>query len=139
MGFSRQEYWSGLALPSPDIKTGATEIQGIWGDQWTIMNNYTPTNLTLRRNGQISRNIQNIEPTKIESRRNRWHFPGDPVVKTSPSNAGVVGQSLIWELRSHMPHVKKTQNIKQKQYCKRLNKNFKNAPNQTNLLKSYIN
>ena len=32
------------------------------------MNNYMPTNLTTWRNGQLSRDIQ---PTKIESRRNR--------------------------------------------------------------------
>ena len=61
--------------------------------------------------------------------RNRWHFPGDPVVKTSPSNAGVVGQSLIWELRSHMPHVKKKYiYIKQKQYCNKFKKDFKSSP-----------
>ena len=29
-------------------------------------------------------------------------FPGGPVVKTSPSNAGVWVQSLVGELRSHM-------------------------------------
>ena len=30
-------------------------------------------------------------------------FPGDPVVKISPSNAGLQVQSLARELRSHMP------------------------------------
>jgi len=29
-------------------------------------------------------------------------FPGGPVVKNSPSNAGGVVQSLVRELRSHM-------------------------------------
>ena len=31
-------------------------------------------------------------------------FPGDPVVGISPSNAGSAVQSLVCELRSHMPH-----------------------------------
>ena len=37
---------------------------------------------------------------------------GGPVVKTSPSNAGVLIWSLVKELRSHMPTSKK--NTKQK-------------------------
>ena len=36
-----------------------------------------------------------------------WDFPGHPMVKTSPSNAEVVGLIPGWELRSHMPCVKK--------------------------------
>ena len=56
-------------------------------------------------------------------------FPGDPV-KTSPSNAGVAGGSLVSKLRSHMPHGQKSQNIKQKQYCNKFNKDFKNGPHQ---------
>ena len=48
-------------------------------------------------------------------------FSGSPGVKTSPSNAGGAG-------RSHMPHSQKNQNIKkQKQYCNKFNKNFKNG------------
>ena len=30
-----------------------------------------------------------------------WDFPGGPVVKNSPSNAGDTVQSLVGELRSH--------------------------------------
>ena len=38
-----------------------------------------------------------------------WDFPGSPVVKTPPSNAVRAGrvvrvQSLVKELRVHMPH-----------------------------------
>ena len=55
-------------------------------------------------------------------------FPGGPVVKTSPSNAKRVWvRSLVGELRSHMPHGQKNQNIKQKQYCNKFNKDFKNC------------
>ena len=43
---------------------------------------------------------------------------------------GVQVWSLVKELRSHMPHGKKEpkkqkKNIKQKQYCNKLNKDFK--------------
>ena len=33
---------------------------------------------------------------------------GGPVVKTLSSNAGVQVRSLVWELRSYMPHGQKT-------------------------------
>ena len=54
-----------------------------------------------------------------------WDFPGDPVVKTSPSNAGGVGSFPGWGAK--IPHASqpKTQNIKQKQYCNKFNKDFK--------------
>ena len=52
-------------------------------------------------------------------------FPGGPVVKTSPSNVGVRVWSLVGELRSHMPRGQKNQNIKQKQYCNKFNKDLK--------------
>ena len=46
-------------------------------------------------------------------------FPGGPVVKTSPSNAGqgVQVQPLVREIRSHMPCSQKKQNIKWKSHC----------------------
>ena len=51
-------------------------------------------------------------------------FPGDTVVKTSPSNAGGVG--LIPGQGPKIPHAPwpKNQNIKQKQYCHKFNKYF---------------
>ena len=41
-----------------------------------------------------------------------WDFPGDPVAKTSPSNVVVWVQSLVGELRSHMPRGQKTKKTK---------------------------
>ena len=38
---------------------------------------------------------------------------------------GVRVRSLVGELRSHMPCSQKNQNIKQKQYCHKFNKDFK--------------
>ena len=35
-------------------------------------------------------------------------FPGYPVIKTSPSNAGAWVQSLVRELRYHMPQGQKS-------------------------------
>ena len=63
-----------------------------------------------------------------------WHnnnnrdLPGSPVVKTSPSNARVVG--LIPGRRAKISHASrpKNQNIKQKQYCNKFNTDFKNGP-----------
>ena len=55
---------------------------------------------------------------------------GSPVVKTLPSNAGSVG-SIPGEEAKIDPTclvAKKTQNIKQKQYGDKFNKDFKNGP-----------
>ena len=46
---------------------------------------------------------------------------------------GIQVQSLVQDLRSHIGA--STQNIKQKQYCNKFNKNFKNGPHQQNLKK----
>ena len=59
-------------------------------------------------------------------------FPGNPVVKTLLSNAGAQIRSLAGKLRSHMPRGLKKQNIKQKQYCNKFNKDFEDGPHQTN-------
>ena len=51
-------------------------------------------------------------------------FPGGPVVKTLPSNAGGVDSIPGWG--ADIPHTSgpKKQNIKQKQYCNKFNKDF---------------
>ena len=58
-------------------------------------------------------------------------FPGDPVVKTSPPNAGSAGS--IPDQRAKIPHVlwPKKQNIKQKQYCKKFNKDLRKGSTST--------
>ena len=56
-------------------------------------------------------------------------FFGSPVVKTLPSSEGGVG--LIPDPGGKIPHASwpKNQNIKQKPYCKKFNKDFKkNTP-----------
>ena len=62
-----------------------------------------------------------------------WDFPGSPVVKTSPSSAGGAGSIPGWGAK--MPHASqpKNQNTKQKQYCNKFNKGFKNGPHQKNV------
>ena len=57
-------------------------------------------------------------------------FPRDTVVKTSPSNAG--GAGLIPGRETKIPHAlqPKNQNIEQKQYCNKFNKDFKHGPHQ---------
>ena len=52
------------------------------------------------------------------------------MVKTSPSNAEGAGLIPVWGAK--IPHAlqPKYQNIKQKQYCNKFNKDFKNGPHQ---------
>ena len=54
-------------------------------------------------------------------------FPGSPVVKTMPSNAGGAGSIPGWGAK--IPHASwpKNQNIKKNQHCNKFNKNFKNG------------
>ena len=55
-------------------------------------------------------------------------FPCDPVVKILPAHAG--GAALIPSWETEVPHAlwPKNQNIKQKQCCNKINKDFKNGP-----------
>ena len=64
------------------------------------------------------------------SKESDWDFLGSPVVKTLPSNAG--GAGSIPGRGAKLPRASqpKTQNIKQKQYCNKFNKDFKNGPHQ---------
>ena len=63
------------------------------------------------------------------STKNLWGFPGGPVVKTLPSNAGGAG-SIPSQGAKTTPWlmVKNTDHKQQKQYCKQFNKDFKNGP-----------
>ena len=65
-----------------------------------------------------------------------WEFCGGPVVKTLPYNGGGVG-SIPGQL-AKKPYAlwPKKQNIKNKQYCNKLNKDFKNSPHEKNLLEN---
>ena len=66
------------------------------------------------------------------------NFPGAPVAKTSPSNAGGTGLIPGWGAR--IPHASwpKNQNMRQKQCCSRFNKDFENGPLKKNLLKKWV-
>ena len=69
-------------------------------------------------------------------------FPGDPEVKTSPSNAEGVGFIPDWGAKIHMPHgqkTKKKKKKKKKQFCNKFNKDFKNGPHQKKSLKMLNN
>ena len=52
-------------------------------------------------------------------------FPGSPVVKTLPSNAGGMGSIPGWGDKIHYALQPQTQNIKEKQYGYKFNKYFK--------------
>ena len=57
-------------------------------------------------------------------------FPGGPAVETPPSAAGWEGAGFICGQGAKIPRAfwPKTQNMKQKQYGNKFNKDFKNGP-----------
>ena len=55
-----------------------------------------------------------------------WDFPDCTVVKTSPSNAG--GAGLTSGQGAKIPHASPKNTLKQKRYCNKFNKDFKNGP-----------
>ena len=59
--------------------------------------------------------------------RNFGDFPGGPGVKTSPSNAGGAGLIPGWGVKIPLASWPKIQNMKQKKYCNKLDKDFKNS------------
>ena len=71
-----------------------------------------------------------LDYTWTPSEPRTWNFPGSPVVKTSPSNAG--SASLIPGQRTKIPYASqpKKQSVKEKDYCNKFNKDFKNGPHQ---------
>ena len=62
-------------------------------------------------------------------------FPEGPVVKTSPSNAKGEGSVPDWEAKTLHASSPKTQSVKQKQYCNKFSKDFKNGPHPKKFLK----
>ena len=57
------------------------------------------------------------------------------MVKTLPSNAGGVGSIPAGDAKSPYASWPKDQTIKQKQYCNKFNKDFKNGPHQEKIVK----
>ena len=65
----------------------------------------------------------------LRRRKQGGDFPGGLVVKTSPLSVGSRG-SIPGQVRAKIPHATqaKNKNRKQKQYCNKFNKDFKNGP-----------
>ena len=74
--------------------------------------------------------FESLSVKNIKSIQHSLDCPDGPVVKTSSSKAGGVG--LIPGRGDKILHTSwpKNQNIKQKQYCNKFNKDFKNGPHQ---------
>ena len=75
----------------------------------------------------IHEEFVNITPKAWTIRNYKGDFPGSPVVKTLPSNAGGVGSIPGWGAK--MPHSSWPKK-KKKYYCNKFNKDFKNGPHQ---------
>lgn len=75
--------------------------------------------------------LQHVKAGKEEGifKRHREQTSWQTSVKSLPSSAGIWFHS--W-LGSHIPHAwwPKNQNVKQKQYCNKSNKEFKNGPHE---------
>ena len=156
MGFSRQEYWSGLPFPSPgDLPSPGIEpaSPAFVGELFTTeppgkplakvgfsqtssclmgqMRSRTPPYLFhAPRSGSCiwrSGPSCSVLVHDILSQVGKPRdFPGGPVVK--PSKAEDVGPTPGQGAK--IPHAPwpKTQNIKQKRYCYSFNKDFQNGP-----------
>ena len=57
-----------------------------------------------------------------------WDFPYGPVVENKPSNVGGAGSIPGWGAKMPQALWPRNQNIKQKQYCNKFNKDHKNGP-----------
>ena len=66
-----------------------------------------------------------------------WDFPGGLVAKTS-SNARGMGLILGWGTKIPRATQPKNQNIKQKQYCNKVYKGFKNGSHNKNAPESAL-
>ena len=85
----------------------------------------------LRRRSYKRNKLEQSLPLSVSSACQKMDvrdFPGNPVVKTSPSNSrGMQVQFLVRELEFQVPLGQKTKTQKQKQYCNKSNKDFKNG------------
>ena len=95
--------------------TSPSSVRGFWGRMDIYMYGWVPSLFTWNYHNIVNRLYPNTKQ-KVKKK------------KTLPSNAGCVGS--IRELKPHMLHGQKNQNIKQKQYHNKFNKYFKNDPHQ---------
>ena len=95
-----------------------------------------------RRNDKALEFTHNLKPSRgpaekkkrgknFISKQGHSDFPGRPAVKTPCFRCRGAGLTAGW--RRKIPHA--NQNIKQKQYCNKFNKDFKNGPHQKVLKK----
>ena len=79
-----------------------------------------------------------MEEQRMARKCEQRDFPAGPVVKTLASKAGGVGLIPgrgakilhVWKPKKKQKKNQKTKTIKQKQYCNKFNKDFKNRPHQ---------
>ena len=80
-----------------------------------------------QRTPKASKNKERKKFTKKKKKKTDGDFSGGPAVKISPSSAGGAGSGSIPGQGAKIPHASQTrnQNIKQKQYCNKFNKDLK--------------
>ena len=72
----------------------------------------------------------------VPALRTGQDVPGGSVVRTPHPNAGSAGLIPDWETKIPQALGPKEQNIKQKRYCNKFNKDLKNGPHPKNILKN---
>ena len=109
VGFSRQESWSRLLCPAPrDLPNPGTELTSLMSPG--LAGRFFTSSATWEAHETVQGNI--IVQFKNGCYRD---FLGNPVVKTSPPNAGIAGSIPGQGARISHAWGPKTQNIKQ--YC----------------------
>ena len=139
MKFSRQEYWSGLPFPPP----GDLPHPGIEPASAALQTDSSPLcqgplcDYHLTKSSQAARDARTEQQSKGSTQQHQPQqrtkalkgkyrdSPDSPVVKTSPSNAGGAGSIPSQGAKNPYALWPRNQNIKQKRYCNKFNKDFK--------------
>ena len=100
--------WGGSLL-SKDREMLCVAVAWGWGGLWGAWGGCKswPWALNARLCSRILLLVVKSE-TETRKRGDCWDFPGGPVVKTLPFNAGGLGSIPGWGTRSHMPQSQKT-------------------------------
>ena len=111
------------ASPSASSTMGQLSSQGIHWLGYLSPDSSHSVHLLLPQRLSELRPVTGKFQGQVIFKRKKTGFPGGSAVKTSPSNAGDCGYDRAANIpRAWWP---KKQNIKQKQYCKKFNKDFK--------------
>ena len=111
-GFSRQEYWNGLPCPSPGdlldpwIEVTSLEAPALWVDSLLLSHCGSPFSISNHNNSDPlqGKNQGCLGADLLKIWKRVGSFPAVQWLRLCAPSAGSMAQSLVGELRSHMPH-----------------------------------